>query len=108
MSRYIDVEQIEYPLFESGNDETWMKVAINATPTADVKKIEYGEWEWDANEEMFYCTNCGVGYKKVDPTNYNYCPYCGAITSESLKMKRLGNCFIEGLKEGLKVGEKHG
>ena len=40
MSRYIDVDKIEMPLFESRTDETWMKVALNAAPTIDIVRCD--------------------------------------------------------------------
>ncbi len=80
MSRYIDVEKIEFPVFESKADETWVNVAINATPTADVRENVHGEWlytqlipntiEGNMHGECSVCHKVRI----VD----NFCPNCGA------------------------------
>ncbi len=93
MSRYIDADKIEFPVFESKADETWVKVAINATPTADVRENVHGEWvkltgmmppelfgrhlcsecdgfalhDWKHHKEQLtdFCPNCGADMRKV-------------------------------------------
>ena len=80
MSRYIDAELIEYPTMDSKWDEKWMKIAINAVPTADVREITHGHWieqglipyegirricsvcekAYDTNEQLNFCPNCGA------------------------------------------------
>jgi len=81
MTRYIDADAIEMPLFESDVDETWVRVAIDATPTADVQPIRHGKWVKAESMQYFRkhypaytCSACG--FRKDG--KWNYCPNCGA------------------------------
>ena len=99
MSRYIDVDKIEFPIFESKADETWVKVAINATPTADVRENKHGEWVGAVDYcnhlaektgeryspsgigNMIYCNRCW----QASDRKSDFCPNCGADTRKYLK-----------------------
>ena len=80
MSRYIDAELIEYPTMDSKWDEKWMKIAINAVPTADVREITHGHWieqgliPYEGIRRI--CSVCEKAYNTNE--QLNYCPNCGA------------------------------
>lgn len=87
MSRYIDAELIEIPIMESKTDETWMKVAIDAVPTADVRENVHGEWIVDGHHMR--CNKCNEYMcntdREGDPIPKNFCPNCGADMRKKLK-----------------------
>ena len=69
MSRYIDADLIEFPLMESRIDKIWMRVAIDAVPTADVVGV-------------VRCKDCVLGHKHKSEDVY-ICPVLGACFGRS-------------------------
>lgn len=85
MSRYIDadelwkeIESVEY----YGCDAEVSRICglIQNAPTAEVKPIEYGEWEHIVKGFMEFgeirCSKCG--WKNDFIKKFNFCPNCGA------------------------------
>ena len=73
MSRLIDADKIEMPIFESKTDEIWMKVALDSAPTIDAvsvvrckdcknrEKYPCDEIEfYECSHLRLYGTKCGV------------------------------------------------
>ena len=96
MSRYIDVENLEYQShivsYQDGNTTDYeteyylTEADIEAIPSADVVPVRHGKWEiTDAYPHNVYCSEC---HKKFAQTHWevwedgslprNYCPNCGA------------------------------
>lgn len=114
MSRFIDADACEEYFYEH-LDDNGMAGAMNAIremPTANVRKNVHGEWLVDKYNAEF-CSVCGKhpyndGEYYVVGWYSDFCPNCGALMSESLKIKEVGEWFIAGLKKGLgETGGEH-
>jgi hypothetical protein len=77
MSRYINVDKIEYH-----EDDAVYRHEINAIPTADVRENVQGEWlhERLISDTGYIHGECSICHKVrvVD----NFCPNCGARMEE--------------------------
>lgn len=63
-----------------GSDGAMAMEIVASAPAADVVPVVHGRWKMRRN--VWYCTNCGKGYKitygAVAAYMHNYCPHCGA------------------------------
>lgn len=127
MSRYINmVDVITYPVMpveyrkyqtmnlDDAYEQGWydLQNLIEKMPTADVRENVHGEWETDS-DNLPFCSKCGeIALQRVfvkvphliqdvRMVRSNFCPNCGALMSESLKLAEVGKAIAEGLNEGL-------
>lgn len=85
MSRYIDVDLIQYEpmLRPQGNGnyedcEIAYRDEIDNIPTADVRENVRGEWGRTKNG-FIYCSNCeATWYENAWTDKWHFCPNCGA------------------------------
>ena len=81
MSRYIDADLLLEKLKLTPRYFT-VKFDIENAPTADVRLIDYGEWELvdDTFDEMkdYKCNLCGQLCAMSIYKMMNFCPNCGA------------------------------
>lgn len=92
MSRYIDadelwkeIESVEY----YGRDAEVSRICglIQSAPTAEVKPIIYGEWEYTHDTfSKRKCKECGYTEVVVDGMADDFCPNCG-VTMKKEKTK---------------------
>lgn len=106
MSRYIDADELFMDVIHSYDYCDDFLEMIEQCPTADVRPNVRGEWivkETDPLEEPttpfveYVCDRCGYEPKEMT----NFCPHCGALMSESLKLAEIGKAIAEGLNERL-------
>lgn len=81
MDRYTNYDDLLKKWHDLGLDEISKIHKVNAfnhfiksLPTADVVKVEHGEWERQNGGFFFLCSICG----KAAATKGNYCHNCGA------------------------------
>ena len=93
MSRYIDAEHIPNDNFFKDLTDTEKQKVLSwfiQAPTADVEKVEHGNWIMKnefAGCINWQCSNCGKLFKLFKGStpkdyNYDYCPNCGAKMNE--------------------------
>lgn len=82
--RLIDADQFILAIMDaslSSVDEDTILDLVDNVPTVDAAPVVHGRWERRRN--VWYCTNCGKGYKitygAVAANMHNYCPHCGAV-----------------------------
>lgn len=78
------VEKADYTAISSDADDCkadYLREIIESVPAADVAPVVHGRWERRRN--VWYCTNCGKGYKitygAVAANMHNCCPHCGVV-----------------------------
>ena len=79
-----------------------VKEKVESLPTADVRENKHGVWikiHWKA----FRCSEC----KGISEYYTDFCPNCGSVMSESLKVRELGNIVAQGIQDGIK-GARNG
>ena len=118
MSRYINMDDaitypvmpVEYRKYQTMNlddayEQGWydLQNLIEKMPTADVRENKPGEWIWNERCTDYTCSVCGEHFDN----NTNFCPNCGSMLSESLKVRELGNIVAQGIQDGIK-GAKNG
>lgn len=98
MAEYIEREAL-YQSLKKLADETDCNIAvlpdvadlIREAPAADVAPVRRGRWE-DCGS-LVCCSVCGVPWLRpdkvnngeTDPSEFYYCPYCGARMDEEIK-----------------------
>ena len=79
MSRYIDADLLKQAIFAKWYTCEEIDETIDQQPTADVREVVHGEWEYTGISEdindMYMCSNCKMF---VYSKKWNYCPNCGA------------------------------
>ena len=79
MSRYIDADLLKQAIFAKWYTCEEIDETIDQQPTADVREVVRGEWEYTGISEdindMYMCSNCKMF---VYSKKWNYCPNCGA------------------------------
>lgn len=56
---------------------------ITAIPTADVKPVARGKWEWNKDNGYYFCSQCGAASPREDQNGEycdcpKFCPNCGS------------------------------
>lgn len=58
---------------------------IDEAPTIDAAPIVHAQWRYKVAyaahvhvTNIIYCTACGRGFHRIEGTDFNYCPSCGA------------------------------
>lgn len=60
------------------NRDTYIEVAIDKVPTADVRPVKRGRWVKRPPFSESECSNCGKPPKLLFGMLPDYCPWCGA------------------------------
>ena len=89
MAKYIDAEKLVLEIKKksggllSGWDTAGVLAVVLNQPTADVKKVVRGKWEYaktESNMAVVKCSVCGQEQFAISGVvaNGNFCPSCGA------------------------------
>lgn len=108
MSRYIYVDKLIKDGWKLRREKhglttiTFETMELDCVSPADVRENRHGEWvHKDGIYGVVFCSECDY---ELHINNTNYCPNCGALMSESLKIYEVGKAIAEGLNEGLNCG----
>jgi hypothetical protein len=77
MREYVDRETVRR-LIDSPRSKEQMLAVFNGIHIADVRENIHAQWEWDPDDEFFFCTHCKIGFKNICEKAYDYCPNCGS------------------------------
>lgn len=58
---------------------------VEESPTVDAVPVVHAQWRYKVAyaahvhvTNIIYCTACGKGFHRIEGTDFNYCPSCGA------------------------------
>ena len=78
----VDADYGDYALCDIYEEiaQNRIKRWVEILPAADVQPVAHGKWEYNAEDDMFVCSNCGGLAVR---NTFNYCGNCGAKMDEA-------------------------